>query len=244
MNLRVFGTFLALCSWPALSEARDAGQPGPLDSASLQPAVIVTGRHLRALPPQRPDVFNTLALNAGVTEYGARWRRVSAADLGDPRLKQMAGASAGLDALVKLQMIHSEVRRRVTFRSDLDAYRVSDYWAQAGETLDRGYGDAEDIAILEMQVLKTAGFHPRDLYLSVGRDSARGAATLLLVRVGGSFYVLDDRAERPVAARDHRRFTPVITLGKDSAWLHGKRHAGRGGRSSPRLTAARSPTAR
>ena len=98
------------------------------------------------------------------------------------------------------------------------------------------HGDGEDIAILKMQALKAAGFAPRDLYLSVGRDRSRGADTLLLVRVGERFYALDDRSDRPLDARDYARFVPVITLGKDGAWLHGKRYAGRSARpeSSPR----------
>jgi predicted transglutaminase-like cysteine proteinase len=189
--------------------------------------------------PRSPDVFGTVALDAGVTAYGARWRRVSTADLADPRVRQIAAATAGLDPLAKLAFIHEAVGRRIAFRSDLDGYHIVDYWAQAGETLDRGAGDSEDIAILKMQALKAAGFAARDLYLSVGRDRLRGADTLLLVRVEDRFYALDDRSDRPLNAREYVRFVPVITLGKDIAWLHGKRHGGRGSRPAARLVAAR-----
>jgi len=237
---------LCLCASPALAAAAPE-QIAPLGNQTVHQTVVVTARQARSIPPQSPDVFNTVALDAGVTAYGARWRRVSAADLSDPRLKQIGAAAAALDPVAKLGLIHSEVRRRIAWRSDLDTYRVSDYWAQAGETLNRGHGDGEDIAILEMQALKAAGFHSRDIYLSVGRDSVRGADTLLLVRVDDRFYVLDDRAERPVLWQDHRRFAPIITLGKDSAWLHGKRFAGRAaraGRGSSRVIVTRLPLAR
>jgi len=230
VNLRVVSALVSLCACSSLAQAA----VDPLPKAGRQ-TVVVTAR--AAAAPQKPDVFGTVALDAGVTAYGARWRRVSAADLADPRIRQIAAATAGLDPLAKLSFIHAAIGRRIAFRSDLDSYHISDYWAQAGETLDRGHGDGEDIAILKMQALKAAGFASRDLYLSVGRDRSRGADTLLLVRVHDRFYALDDRADRPLDSRDYARFVPVITLGKDVAWLHGKRYAGRHARA--RVLAAR-----
>jgi predicted transglutaminase-like cysteine proteinase len=112
---------------------------------------------------------------------------------------------------------------------------VSDYWAQAGETLSLGAGDSEDIAVLKMQILKAAGFPARDIYLSIGRDRERGADTALLVRVGSEFYLLDDRDARPIPARTHRQFSPIFTLGKNSAWIHGKRVATRSSARSGRV---------
>lgn len=222
MDSRLLWSLLLCLAAPAVAAGERPADPGP--------TVVVTGAKPLRAAPASPDVFGTVALAAGVTEYGARWRRVAAADLADPRLAQIAAACAGDDKVAKLAAIHAEVGRRIAWRSDLETYRISDYWAQAAETLNRGAGDGEDIAVVKMQALKAAGFSPRDLYLSVGRDSARGADTLLLVRVGDRFYALDDRSSRPLEAGDYKRFVPVITLGKDSAWLHGRRFAGRGGR--------------
>ena len=74
-----------------------------------------------------------------------------------------------------------------------------------------------------MQVLKVAGFSPRDIYLSVGRDRLRGADTLPVVRIGSVFYALDDRSLEPVRALGGARFKPVITFGRNIAWIHGRR---------------------
>ncbi len=216
------GALIAMPAMPGTAQpARDRLAPLSL-SAPQGDTITVTARPLRIASP---DVFGTVALDAGVTVYGARWRRVSNADAADPRLAAMMVPASGLDPLAKMAFVQSTVRRRIAWRRDLDGYRVSDYWAQAGETLDRGYGDAEDIAVLKMQALKAAGFNARDFYLSVGRDSARGLDTLLLVRVGSHFYALDDRSDLPLTDEEHARFVPVITLGKDIAWLHGKRTA-------------------
>ena len=228
------GLLAIVAGSPALAESADP--LAPVDSAP----VIVTGR---MAAPASPDIFGTVALDAGVTVYGARWRRVSAADANDPRLVRLMAGAAGLDPLAKLDFVQREVNRRIGWRRDLDIYRVSDYWAQAGETLDRGQGDSEDIAVLKMQALKAAGFNARDFYLSVGRDVARGADTLLLVRVGNAFYALDDRSDRALTPAEHGRFVPIITLGKNAAWLHGKRFAG-GSRSRHRIVMASSRVAR
>ncbi|MBA3667593.1 MAG: transglutaminase-like cysteine peptidase [Sphingomonas sp.] len=173
--------------------------------------------------PIKPDVFGTVALAAGVTLYDARWRRVSAADQSDPRVLAMAATLRGLDPLAKLSAIQADVGRRIAWRRDLDGYHIADYWAEAGETLNRGFGDSEDIAILKIQALKAAGFDPRDLYISVGKDKSRGLDTLLIARAGGRFYVLDDRGPAPMQSEQYGRFDPIITLGKNATWLHGRR---------------------
>ncbi len=206
-------------------------------AAHDNPTVTVTGRSLN---PANPNIFGTVTVDAGVTVYGARWRRVSAADARDPRLASLMAGARGLDPLAKLAFVQREVRRTIKWRRDLDGYRISDYWAEAGETLDRGYGDSEDIAVLKMQALKAAGFNARDFYLSVGRDRTRGADTLLLVRIGSDFYALDDRSDDVQTPEQHARFVPIITLGKGSAWLHGKRYAGHARARSPVIAARRS----
>jgi predicted transglutaminase-like cysteine proteinase len=221
----------ALAAGPASAN----GDPlSPIDSGS----VTVIGRSFAS---SQPNVFGTVALDAGVTPYGARWRRVSAADERDPRVRALgaAAAAASADPLAQLALVHDAVTQRVRWSSDLETYRVSDYWAQAGETLSRGQGDSEDIAVLTMQVLKAAGFPARDIYLSIGRDRQRGADSLLLVRIAGQFYALDDRRPRPELAQARARFTPIFTLGKNSAWIHGSRVATRGGPRGVRTALAR-----
>jgi predicted transglutaminase-like cysteine proteinase len=142
--------------------------------------------------PASPDVFGTAAINAGVTFYDARFRRVASTDSRDPLVTSLAASAAGLDPVAKLQLVQHEVNRQIRWQHDLDNMGVADFWANAGETLRRGTGDSEDIAIVKMQVLKAAGFSPKDLYISIGRHNVRGAHVVLLARTTGGFYVLDD----------------------------------------------------
>jgi predicted transglutaminase-like cysteine proteinase len=164
-----------------------------------------------------------VALKAGVTFYDARFRRVAATDNKDPLVTSLAMAAAGLDPVAKLQTVQHEVNQRVRWMHDLDNMGVADFWANAGETLRRGTGDSEDIAIAKMQVLKAAGFSPKDLYISIGKHNVRGAHVVLLARAAGSFYVLDDTLQNIATPAQHARFTPVMTLGQGASWIHGKR---------------------
>lgn len=173
--------------------------------------------------PASPDVFGTVALNAGVTFYDARFRRVAATDARDPLVLRMAAAASGLDPVAKLRLVQREINARVKWAHDLDNMGVADFWANAGETLRRGNGDSEDIAIVKMQVLKAAGFDPKDLYISVGRHNVRGAHILLLARTAGGFFVLDDQVQDLMTPSQHGRFTPVMTLGQGVSWIHGRR---------------------
>jgi predicted transglutaminase-like cysteine proteinase len=227
----------------AVAAAGSASAADLRDPLSPTDVGMVTVTAARFAAPAKPNIYGTVALNAGVTAYGARWRRVSAADEFDPRVRALGASvsTSAIDPMARLAMVQAEVARRVRWSRDLDTYHVADYWAQAGETLTRGEGDSEDIAILKMQILKAAGFAARDIYLSVGRDQARGADTMLLVRVGDQFYSLDDRDPRPVLANNRRQFVPIITLGKNSAWLHGHRLGTRTARAEQiRATPARS----
>jgi len=182
--------------------------------------------------PASPDVFGTVALNAGVTFYDARFRRVAATDARDPMVLQLAAAAANLDPVAKLRMVQQEISQTVHWSHDLDNMGVADFWANAGETLRRGTGDAEAIAIAKMQVLKAAGFDPKDLYISVGRHSARGAHILLLARTASGFFALDDR-DGMMPASQNTKFTPIMTLGQGMSWIHGRRVGG-----NPRLASA------
>jgi predicted transglutaminase-like cysteine proteinase len=77
-----------------------------------------------------------------------------------------------------------------------------------------------------MQVLKAAGFSPKDLYISIGRHNVRGAHVVLLARTPGGFYVLDDANYDPMTPAQHARFTPIMTLGQGMSWVHGRRTGG------------------
>lgn len=173
--------------------------------------------------PASPDVLGTAAVGAGVTLYDARFRRVANTDRDHPLVKELADRLAGLSPETQLSRAQAEVLARVHWSHDLDNMKVADFWSNAGETLERGTGDSEDIAIATMQVLKAAGFEERNLYISIGRDRKVGPHIVLLARTDAGFMMLNDRIGHPVAARGSQNFTPIFTIGQGKSWIHGHR---------------------
>jgi predicted transglutaminase-like cysteine proteinase len=180
---------------------------------------------VRVITPASPDVFGTAAVDSGVTLYDARFRRVANADRDDPVVTALAAKLRGLSPEAQLEAVQRLVLERVRWVSDLDTVKVSDLWSNAAETLARGAGDSEDIAIVQMQVLKAAGFDPKNLYISIGKRKNVGAHVVLLARTLSGFYMLDDKLGRPLAARDSGLFTPVFTIGQGKSFIHGRRVA-------------------
>ena len=245
MNIRTIGVIVAGASLaaatPALAtSAESAAAPSKPDYRPLildrSATPLRRNQPLILARPANPDVFGTVALKAGVTFYDARFRRVSATDARDPLVMRLAAGAANLDPVGKLRLVQQEISQAVHWQHDLDNMGVADFWANAGETLRRGTGDAEDIAIAKMQVLKAAGFDPKDLYISVGRHSSRGAHILLLARTANGFFALDDK-DGMVPASQNTRFTPIMTIGQGMSWIHGRRVGGR----PARLASASAP---
>ena len=207
---------LALVATPALAD--DNSDP----LSPLKDDIVVTGRRI---VPDSPDVLGTAAIDAGVTIYDVRFRRVAAADRNDPRLAIIADALRRLGPVEQLAKVKLLVARLVRSAPDLETMHVSDYWSNASDTLDRGAGDDEDIAIVEMQALKAAGFPARDLYISVGRHRSRGLHSVLIAHTPQGFFMLDDAEPRIVAAMGSASaaFTPIMTIGAGRSWLHGYR---------------------
>lgn len=202
------------------------GRYNRLRDISVRPAVSIV--------PARPDVFGTAAVGAGVTFYDARFRRVSLADRDHPQILELAQTLRGLAPEQQLSAAQAAVLKRVRWTHDLENMRVADFWSNAAETLERGTGDSEDIAIVIMQVLKAAGFDPRDLYISIGRHRRAGTHVVLLARTPSGFMMVDDRVGQPVAATSEAMFTPVMTIGQGKSWIHGRRVAGMTARASAR----------
>ena len=226
----VAGACLAVASPAFAASAETAATPSKPDNyrpliLNRTAAPVQKNRAYILARPASPDVFGTAAVNAGVTFYDARFRRVAATDARDPMVLSLAAAAANLDPVGKLRMVQQEISERVHWSHDLDNMGVADFWANAGETLRRGTGDAEDIAIAKMQVLKAAGFDPKDLYISIGRHSSRGAHILLLARTASGFFALDDK-DGMVPASQNKKFTPIMTLGQGMSWIHGRRVGG------------------
>jgi hypothetical protein len=97
----IAGACMAVAA-PAVAASGEAGAT-PSNPDTYRPVVIHTSglplrkssRPLILDQPASPDVFGTVALNAGVTFYDARFRRVASTDLKDPMVCPARGCRSG-----------------------------------------------------------------------------------------------------------------------------------------------------
>ena len=223
-HLRLFrailgGAGLAGCVALLAGQARAQGVSGIYERWNTD---IVTGRSA----PVTPDLFGTVALPVRADRYAAGWRRAARDASFLPSMQRLVAPARGLAREQQIAYVQAAVTRNVRWISDATEWGLQDYWASAAETLQHGAGDMEDRAIVKMQALRTLGFPTRDLYLTMGRDKVGGPITVLLARLGPRFYVLDDLGGAPIAADRRQGFEPMITLGHNTSWIHGRRVAG------------------
>ena len=220
------GAGLAACVGLLAGQARaDVVQfvPAPYENPHL---IIVNGL------PAAPNLFGTVALPVQAGRYSAGWRRATLDASHLPSMQRLVAPARGLSREQQIGYVQAAVTRSVRWISDATEWGQHDYWASAGETLQHGAGDMEDRAIVKMQALRSLGFAPRDLYLTMGKDKVGGPITVLVVRLGGRFYIVDDLGGAPIAADRREGFEPMITLGHNASWIHGRR------RAAPTLAAA------
>lgn len=193
-----------------------AGQARAEAAGYLPPPILVT-----AQSPIAPNLFGTIALPIRAERYAAGWRRASLDASFLPSMQQLVAPARGLGRGQQIAYIQAAVTRSIRWISDATEWGRHDYWASAGETLQHGAGDMENRAIVKMQALRTLGVPARDLYMTIGKDKVGGPITVLIVRMGRSFYVLDDLGGAPIPAERRPGFEPMVTLGSNAAWIHG-----------------------
>jgi predicted transglutaminase-like cysteine proteinase len=178
-----------------------------------------------AVPPPRamsgPDILGTVAVPIRADRFGDSLKRAREDASRSPELLRLILAARPLPPLQQLLFIQRAVNARIHWMSDATEWGQHDYWASAAQTLSRGAGDMEDRAIVKLQALRALGFSNSDLFLTLARDRVAGPLTVLTVRTGGRYYVLDDSAAAPFPAEERRfELQPIMSFGLYGAWVH------------------------
>jgi predicted transglutaminase-like cysteine proteinase len=194
-------------------------------------AEAADGRPVIVSAATPPNFAGTMAVAVKPTRYLDNWERARRDARRNPVLLHLIAPARELFPDQQIYYVQAAVPRLIHWRSDATEWGQHDYWASADETLQHGFGDDEDRAIVKMQALLALGFAPRDLYLTMGKDRVGGPETVLIVRYNHTYYVLDDTDGRPYPAARRPEFTPMLTFGYGGSWIHGY----------PRTAAAKTP---
>lgn len=177
------------------------------------------------LPGGSDDFLQTRRLAVSRTAFDQQWDRVSQQGLSAQALRREAGLGGvvpGRATLETVATVNAWANRRIRFVEDAKLFRQADYWAPAQTTLRLGAGDCEDIAIAKLQALAAIGVPRSDMFLTIARDLARHADhALLVVRMDGRFWLLDNSTDRVLDAAESYDYQPVLSFSQNRKWLHG-----------------------
>jgi predicted transglutaminase-like cysteine proteinase len=199
-----------------------------IGAASLAVPAQAAGPSARSPAPQSflsrgPDMLGTRAVMIRADRFGESLKRAREDASSSPILQRLIAPARSLPPLQKMAFVQTAVTKSVHWISDATEWGQHDYWASASQTLAHGAGDAKNRAIVKLQALRALGFNNSDLFLTLARDKVGGPLTVLTVRSGGRYYIVDDSggAPFPVEARSFE-FQPIMSFGMYGAWVHAR----------------------
>ncbi len=212
-----------LCALSNISAVAVLAILTPVEASAEDGAQVLAAKPPR-VPSQGPAVppsfFGTVAVPISARRFWPDWERARMDASGLPQMQRLVAPAKKLSHRKRIAFVQSAVARIIGWRSDATQYGRHDYWASAAETLASRRGDAEDRAILKLQALRSLGIPTSDLYLTLGRDAVGGPITVLIIRDGANFLVLDDTGGPPYAPTWRPEFRPVLTFGYGASWVH------------------------
>ena len=134
------------------------------------------------------------------------WQSMVRGQKGQPRQEQLRVVNRFLNAW--------------PYRTDLEVYGQSDYWASPLEFL-KNSGDCEDYAIIKYVTLRQLGFAAEQLRMAVVRDTQRDLAhAVLAVYLDDEVYILDNLSNRILAHHEVPQYVPYYSVNETTRWAH------------------------
>lgn len=194
--------------------------------AAIKPAVPIaqpTAVIRQPLLPASPDNFlASKRLEIRRTAFDREWNRVRSNGLSASMAERLVAIGHEAPTLATLAAVNGWTNAKIRYVEDRELYGKADYWANASETLRRGAGDCEDIAIAKMQLLAALGVHRDAMYLTIARDTVRAADhAVLVVRMGDKAWLLDNATDRVLNASESYDYRPIVSFSENKRWIHG-----------------------
>ena len=147
-----------------------------------------------------PDMLGTHAVPIRAERFSDSLRRAreDASEFADAAALDRPGSATSRRSANGVRPV--AVTSGIRWISDATEWGQHDYWASASQTLAHRAGDAKNRAIVKLHALRALGFSNSDLFLTLARDRVGGPVTVLTVRSGGHYYVMDDTGAPPFLA--------------------------------------------
>ncbi len=209
----MLATAVILSCAPAPLLAADAIRPSAPSPLSAARAFIA--------PVPGPNILGTYAQPIRAARFTSSAQHAFADASASPLMQQLIAPARRLNRFQQMAYVQTRVAHNIRWVSDATEWGQHDYWASATETLAHGAGDEEDRAIVKLQALRALGFSSNDLFLTLARDRVGGPITVLMARIYGRYWVLDDTGGAPFLVEQRRlEFQPVLSFGVNGAWVH------------------------
>jgi predicted transglutaminase-like cysteine proteinase len=164
-----------------------------------------------------------------------KWQRVAAAEAKTPTFGQdlseymrpalfrqwqaLVAGSKNATVLEKAKLV-SAFFNRWPYRTDMDVWKVDDYWATPAEFLKRS-GDCEDFAITKMYALMALGVDPAAMRIVALKDTIRNLAhAVLVVYTDNEAYILDNLTDMVLPHMRYRSYNPHYSVNGIYRWAH------------------------
>jgi predicted transglutaminase-like cysteine proteinase len=168
-----------------------------------------------------PDMLGTRSVLIRADRFSESLKRAREDASNSPIMQRLIAPAKVLSPIQQMAFVQTAVTKSIHWISDATEWGQHDYWASASQTLSHGAGDAKNRAIVKLHALRALGFKNSDLFLTLARDQVGGPITVLTVRNGGRYYVMDDTGGRPFAVEERRKeFQPLMSFGMYGAWAH------------------------
>ena len=141
--------------------------------------------------------------------------------------RKLIEESAALAETEKLNKVNTFFNRRVLYKSDMEVYKVDDYWATPLEFMGHGAGDCEDYSISKYVTLRILGVPNERLRIIYVRYQSGNTAPIAHMVLG--YYaqpadepvILDNMVSsiRPASMRTD--LSPVYSFNSDGLWVGG-----------------------
>lgn len=136
--------------------------------------------------------------------------------------EQLFEQTQGESDMQRLERINRFVNGSVLFGEDSDIWGQNDYWASPQETLVRGRGDCEDIAIAKYFALLRLGMNDDKLRLTFVKDLNSRRAHMVLAYYadeGAEPLILDNLRPQILPASQRSDLLPVYAFNNQGIFL-------------------------